>query len=322
MRELRIWASFCRWACWNLGALPYRLRFCRHGRAARIAGWRSLWHYIDGAAGVIDMRTRALWIGFVLIACVIATQAQRKALFLVDGTSMDVREFEVLDERVRYFSLDRNQWEEVPTEIVDLERTNTHNRAALKALEVRQEEDRTARLAERRARTELHSVPLEDGVYYLRGREPVPLEQVFYEIDKSAGRAVLNVLTPTPVIPGKRTVSIEGLTAITVTTDAKPAFYIRLDQFSRFGISKIKPEQGKARRIIQQIYTVPRTDKQVETQEEIEVFRQQLAPLVYKVWPVEPLEAGEYAVVNFTPGESDLRVWDFSHQPGADPGGK
>lgn len=253
---------------------------------------------------------------FALVAFAAVAQAQSRAVFLTDGTRLEVREYEVVDDRVRYFSSERGQWEEVPAAIVDLERTNVYNRARRAEFEQRQAEERRERLAERRARTELHSVPLEDGVYYLRGQEPVPVEQVFYEVDRSTGRSFLNILAPAPVIAGKRTLSIKGLSASTVTSDEKPAFYIRLDSFSRFGIARIEPERKKDRRIVQQVYTVPRSDEQFEAQDEVEIFRQQLAPLVYKVWPVEPLAAGEYAIVDFTPGESDLRVWAFSHRPG------
>ena len=114
---------------------------------------------------------------------------------------------------------------------------------------------------------------------------------------------------------GKQTMSVAGLSAKTVTTGDKPIFYIRLEDFSRFGISRLKLEPGRDRRIVQLVYTVPRAEEHFERQEEIDVFRQQLAPLVYKIWPVEPLEAGEYALVDFTPGELNLRAWDFSHRP-------
>jgi hypothetical protein len=55
-----------------------------------------------------------------------------------------------------------------------------------------------------------------------------------------------------------------------------------------------------------------------EEQEEIEVFRQQLAPGVYKIWPVNPLSAGEYAVFEYSPGEGDIRIWDFGFKGGAE----
>jgi len=268
---------------------------------------------------LIAMWKRVSYAAAALLACASLALAQRAALFLTDGTQMNVREFEVGEERVRYFSLDRNQWEEVPLQIVDLARTNEHNRRVQSAAAVREEETRRERVAERRARTELHSVPLEDGVYYLKGKEPVPVEQAFWELGKSTKRIFFNIISPVPVIPGKRTLSIEGLTAKIVTTDPKPIFYLRLDSFSRFGIARIVPERGKNRRVVQQIMTVSVADEQFEEQDEVEVFRQQLAPLVYKVWPVEPLPAGEYAILDFNPGETDLRVWDFSHRPDAAP---
>lgn len=265
------------------------------------------------------MWNRVLTVAFALAVVTGTASAQRMALFLDDGSRMEVREYEIVGERVRYFSLQRGQWEEVPLSIVDLGRTKVHNRTARAADQARAAEERRERLAERRARTELHGVPLEDGVYYLRGREPVPLEQAFFDLGTSKGRTFLNVIAPVPVMAGRKTLSIKGVASKMVTSDDKPVLYLRLDKFSRFGISRVKPEPKKERRIVQEIYTVPKSDEQLEAQDEVEVFRQQLAPLVYKIWPVEPLEAGEYAVVAFTPGETDLRAWDFSHRPSGNP---
>lgn len=263
------------------------------------------------------MKKPALCAALALLACGFLLQAQRLALVLTDGTRMAIREYEVEEGRVRYFSVERAQWEEVPLEIVDLQRTRAHNRTQQAAAKVRAEEERRERIAERRARTELHAVPLDDGVYHIRDGEPVPLEQVFFEVGRSKKRTVLNVIAPVPVMPGKQTLSIKGLSSKTVTTEQKPIFYLRLDRFSRFGLARVKPEPKRDRRIVQQVYTVPQAEEQFERVDEVEVFRQQLAPLVYKIWPVEPLEVGEYAVVEFAPGESDLRAWDFSHRPDA-----
>lgn len=246
--------------------------------------------------------------------------AQNAAIILSDGTPIAVTEYEVDDGRVRYFSRERGQWEVIPENIVDWDRTEAHNARQREAAEVRAAQERRERIAERRARTELHSVPLDDGVYYLRGQEPVPLEQATLDLGKSKRRTVLNVITPMPVVPGKQTLSIEGLASSLVTTGPKPVFYLRLEGFSRFGITKAKVEDGRNRRVVQLIYTVPKAEEQYEEQEAIDVFRQQLAPLVYKIWPVEPLEPGEYAIVDYTPGETDLRAWDFSHRPGTGEG--
>ena len=251
----------------------------------------------------------------VALCCAQPLGAENSALILTDGTRISVTEYEVTDGRVRYFSRERGQWEVLPAEIVDWDRTNLHNGREREAAETRAAQERRERLAERRARTELHSVPLDDGVYYLQGREPVPLELATLDLGKSKKRTVLNVIAPMPVLPGKRTIAIQGVSAAQVTSEEKPAFYLRLERFSRFGITKVKVEEGRNRRIVQQIYMVPRTEEQYEEQEEVEIFRQQLAPLVYKIWPVKPLEPGEYTIFDYTPGESNLRAWDFSHRP-------
>lgn len=253
--------------------------------------------------------------GILLASVTDPALAQRLVLVLDDGTPMWVREYEIDEDRVRYFSLERGQWEVVPVSIVDLEATGARNRAAQAEALQKEAEERRERIAERRARTELHGVPLDDGVYYLRDGKPVLLEQAVFEIGRSKGRTALNVIAPVPVMAGKRTLSIQGLSATAVSTDPKPVFYMRLERFSRFGIARVKPQKGKERRVVQFIFTVPRAEEQAEVQDDVEVFRQQLAPRVYKIWPVEPLEAGEYAVVAYTPGETDLRAWDFRQSP-------
>ena len=265
------------------------------------------------------MRNRILGAGLALIALTVLLQAQQLALFLTDGTRFNVREYEVMDQRVRYFSTERGQWEEVPREIVDFDRTRQHNQRLREATRTREEDERRERIAERRARTELHRVPLDNGVYYVRGDECQLLEQAALTVGTSTRRTVLNVIAPLPVMPGKQTVAVEGLTAKMVTTGEKPVFYLRLDRFSRFGISRAQTEKGRNRRVVQYIYKVLKAEEAFEAQEEVDVFRQQLAPLVYKIWPTHSLPAGEYAVIEYTPGESNLRVWDFSHRPSATP---
>ena len=32
---------------------------------------------------------------------------------------------------------------------------------------------------------------------------------------------------------------------------------------------------------------------------------------LYKIWPQDPLEKGEYAVVEYTEGKLNIRMWDF-----------
>ncbi len=57
------------------------------------------------------------------------------------------------------------------------------------------------------------------------------------------------------------------------------------------------------------------TKEIIEEQDQVEVFRRQLGDGLYKIWPMKPLEAGEYAVYEFTPAEFNgvsIQTWDFS----------
>ncbi len=261
------------------------------------------------------MRAKVLAVAVILTSFAVLLDGRRITLYLTDGSRIVVREYKTEGGLIRYFSVERNQWEEIPKDMIDLERTRDVNKRMQEAARVRKEETERERRAERRARTELHQVPLDDGVYYLRGNEIVPLRQAALAINRSKKRTVLKILSPAPIVADKETLALEGLSAELVTAAPKPIFYMRLERFSRFGIVRVKPEKKRKRRVVQTIQTMPQSTERFENQEEVEVFRRQLAPLVYKIWPTENLPPGEYALIDFTPGESNLKVWDFSHDP-------
>ena len=55
--------------------------------------------------------------------------------------------------------------------------------------------------------------------------------------------------------------------------------------------------------------------KLAEEQDEVETYRQQVEDGLYKIWPIKPIPAGEYAVVEFTEGKMNIQIWDFSFAP-------
>ena len=54
------------------------------------------------------------------------------------------------------------------------------------------------------------------------------------------------------------------------------------------------------------------TKEIIDKTDEVEIFRQQLADGLYKIWPMKPIGPGEYAVVEYTEGKGNPQVWDFS----------
>ena len=77
---------------------------------------------------------------------------------------------------------------------------------------------------------------------------------------------------------------------------------------------RLTDKNGKPR-IVQHILKTPKKTETYEEQDEIEVFRQQLAPTVYKIWPTNPMKPGNYALIEFTRGMNNTRVWSFVVEP-------
>ena len=239
--------------------------------------------------------------------------AQKIVLYLKGGGELIVREYSIEQDRVRYYSIDRSAWEEMPLEFVDIEQTSRVEAGKTAARDKRAEEDRIERAAVRKARVELHRVPLEYGVYFLNGDDIRSVEQVVVVVQGSKSRGFLKVFAP--VVLGKSTMELDGLEADLITEDAKPMFYVRLEKITRLMIVRLFDK--KKSRVVQRVFKAPAGSEVMEEQEEIEVFLQQLAPNVYKVWPVDPIPPANYALIEYVPGKSELRVWDFTRRAGA-----
>ena len=256
------------------------------------------------------MRLRIL---ILFLAIAPTLDAQKIILYLKGGGDLIVREYKVEQERVRYYSLERSTWEEIPLEFVDLEQTRRVEARKAAAREERAEEDRVERAAIRKARVELHRVPLEYGVYFLNGDDVQSVEQAEVVVQGSKSRTFFKVFAP--VVVGKSTMELDGVESKLITADGRPMFYVRLEKITRLMMVRLKDK--KKSRVVQRIYKEPQGTEVMEDQEEIEVFRQQLAPGVYKVWPVDPIPPGNYALIEYAPGKNELRVWDFTTRGGS-----
>lgn len=235
-------------------------------------------------------------------------------LYLKDGTYQLVREYEVQPDRVRYFSTERGEWEEIPREMVDLDRTKkeaTEREETLKAdAKAQSEED----AAERAAAKEVERIPVETGVYYVNGEKLDTMKLAESKMVNNKRRSILKAISPVPLVPGKGTLELDGETSTMRVSQDRPEFYFRLAKEERFGIIKLTPKKGV--RIVENLEIVPVSKEIVEEQQEVETFKKQVGDLLFKIWPVKALEPGEYAVVEFTPvmesGKSiNIQVWDF-----------
>lgn len=246
----------------------------------------------------------------LLLALAAALPAATIRLYLKDGTYHNVREYQTQGDRVRYYSTERSEWEEIPLEIVDLKRTEGEVK---RKLEERKEEAKqidAEDAAERAQREEIERIPYQSGVFFIEGEKVTTLKQAESKIVSNKRRSVLKVLSPIPIVSGKAVVELDGVASAYTVPKNRPDFYIRLAAEERFAIVKLTPD--KTSRIVQKWDIVPVTKEIVEQTEIIETFRQQIGDGLFKIWPTKPLEPGEYAVVEYTEGKGNIQVWDFS----------
>jgi hypothetical protein len=248
-----------------------------------------------------------------LIVCLLLVAGAASAvdrLYLKDGTYQIMREYEVQSDRIRYYSSERGEWEEIPKELVDLERTkkeNAEKQAAIAAdAKAQSEEDAAIRAAQK----EIERVPQEPGAYWVNGDKIEPMKAADVKIVNDKKRSVLKVLSPVPLVPGKNTVELDGEKAIMRLTETRPEFYFRLVNMDSVALIKLTPKKNI--RLVENVSIQPVVDEKVEERQAIPSFRKQVDDYLFKIWPENPLEPGEYALLEYVEGQVMIQVWDFA----------
>lgn len=237
--------------------------------------------------------------------------AANSKLYLKDGDFQLVREYQVEGDLVRYYSVERSDWEEIPVAMVDLKRTEAElgeRKAALdKQTQIASDEDTAAR----EIRAEVRKIPQDPGVYSLENNalRIFPLADATVHNEKGA-TTLLKKLAPLPVFAGKATLEIQGEKSANTVAEKRPEFYFQLSEFQAFGIVKLTAQKGV--RVVEKLTMAAMTKELAEERTSVEIFQKQLSDNgLYKIWPQEPLEKGEYAVIEYTEGKLNHRVWDF-----------
>jgi hypothetical protein len=233
---------------------------------------------------------------------------------LKDGTYQLVREYQVQTDRVRFYSVERSSWEEIPLTMVDLDRTTSEAKQRQQQIEsdakVLSEEDRAARELEK----EVMRIPQDAGTYWLEDGKAKVLKLAESTVHTNKGRSILKAVSPVPLIAGKATLELEGPHSLNIFTNPEQEFYIQLSETQRFGVVKLTTK-GQVR-IVENLTTIPVSKEVVEERELIPIFQKELTTDgLYKIWPREPIPAGEYAVVEYTDGKVNIRIWDFAIKP-------
>jgi hypothetical protein len=235
--------------------------------------------------------------GFHLTA--ILASAATIRLYMKDGEYQLVREYKVMGDRIRYYSVERGDWEEIPLELADLKKTE----AEMKRRDATISEEAAALAAEDAAERELERevsrVPRDPGVYLVAGDQLKAIPPAESKIVTNRRRSILESRDAHSDGDWKGHAGARWRAFGQYCSSATPEFYIRLSAPQRFGIVKLDEKKGV--RVVEKLEIMPVTNQIIEEQNEVAVFRHQVADELYKIWPMKPLEPGQYAVVEYTP---------------------
>jgi hypothetical protein len=259
-----------------------------------------------------------------------------KKLVLKDGNYQLVREYQRNGDRVKFFSAERGAWEEIPAAMVDWDATAKAEAAAAAAKDellkkVRQQQEQQRRDMPLDVDASLPVapgifLPPGEGLFVVEGKSVTQLDQVAAQIRTDKKQLLKQVLSPVPIVPGKRNVEIPGAKAVRRINSERPEFYLREappdpDRATPIRTSSWPGEIGlevalvrltvkSGKREIESIRTM--FGQQVsEDRNVIGIQRWDVAQNVFRFTLGEALPAGEYAFAQILPDGINLYVWDF-----------
>jgi hypothetical protein len=242
-----------------------------------------------------------------------------KKLVLKDGSFHLVREYKVDGERVRYYSVERSQWEEIPSDMVDwpasqqAETARKQSDATLAAKIGAEEKARTAVFVSVDASVEVAPgvfLPDGEGIFALDGKTVFALPQAETDIKVDKKQTMKQILIPIPIIPSRQNISLLGERAKVRSTNGQLEFYMRTKDGHTPDVVLIHARvHGGVRRIENLDHLFGGEMAQRDT---LPIERWELVKGVTRLTLSQTLAPGEYAVAEIVRGsEEDLYVWDF-----------
>jgi hypothetical protein len=255
----------------------------------------------------------------------IESMPRGKKLVLKDGNFQLVREYKIEGERIRYYSLERSQWEEIPMALVDWEATRKleaedAKRGAETVAKAHEEEQaRRAEPLEIDASIEAAPgvfLPPGEGLFVFDGKGVFPLTQAETDIQLNKGHLLKQVLVPIPIIPTRHTVTLKGSHALFRIGAGQVEFYMRTADGREPEMELIRAKVRVNKRLVENLDML--FDRESAKREALPMERWQIAPGVYRFTMGRALEPGEYALTEILEAEGrSLYVWDFGVDAGA-----
>ena len=253
-------------------------------------------------------------------------------LILKDGSYQSIVKYEVQGDRVRYFSAERYEWEEVPASLVDWDATKKYAdelASGKQRVHTETPEEREEREAEEANSPEIAPglrLPGTGGVFlvetYDGKQEAAEILQNGSEVDQNKKRNVLRTAI-NPVGGSKQAFELKGPHAQIQAHSGKPTLYVDIDEGAsdvapgdRFRIVRAEVKNGV--RVVGNL-KVSFTGKTSQEANVVPATVEKIGKGQWlKVTPQRELASGEYALVEMLgPQEMNLYVWDFGVNPQA-----
>jgi hypothetical protein len=259
-----------------------------------------------------------------------------KKLVLKDGSFQLARSYERKGDRVRYYSIERGGWEEIPSALVDWDATAKAEHDAEKADEAlvskihkQEEATKIETTLDVDASLQVASgvfLPPGEGMFAIEGKSVIAIPQVGSAVKNDRKNTIKRILSPIPIIPAKQNIEIPGGKATLRINTQNPEFYLReiqpdydkdsgLERTHRQGTSGPDVELIRAtvkgnKRILESIRSI--FGEEVGRESNIISIQQwEIAKTVYRYTLSQPLPPGEYALAEILPDGLNLFVWDF-----------
>lgn len=262
----------------------------------------------------------AIWL---LLGTAVQPQAVRR-LILTDGTYQMAVEWQKVGDRVKYFSAERGEWEEIPLALVDWKATEEWNaeRSKKDTEELKQvtAEEITAR-KEEMLNTPLVApdlrLPAEGGIFLLEEAAGKPLlhkvEGTKIQVDDNVGKNMLK-RSVIPVASQTQTIELKGAAAKLRLHTPAPSIFVDIENdqgtipAENFRIVRLDRKRD-ARVVARNKIAV--TGEQNTTERYLHSRVEKFSGDWWKLIPLEDLAPGEYAIVISNGTEDATVVYDF-----------
>jgi len=281
-------------------------------------------------------------------------QTLASRLILKDGTYQSITKYEIKGERVRYFSAERGEWEEVPNALVDWDATKKYEEGRLtgapipEAAELDKEIEAQRKTVLARSPEVAPGLRLSDegGVYLLDTFQNEPelaeIQQSGSDVNRSKAGNILRAAI-NPLAGSKSTIELPQAHARVQSHTPTPSLYVNVSADTGEGAPAVATGAEEVGRAPVDAAALPPSEAfkiirveskggkrvagalKVSVSGKMKTDERFVAATVtsmtggwIKITPIDPLPAGEYAVAEMLGKDSiNLYVWDFGVNPGA-----